>query len=450
MSEPRVLIVAHGHPDFSLGGGEIAAHAHWAELRRRGLESMLVARTSLSPRHAGASFSMRSGDPMEVLFSAPPVDHFRHSQPDGRVIYDEFRSLLERFRPNVVHFHHYVHLGLEMIREVRRFAPGCRIVVTLHEFLAMCHAQGQMLKTNGVLCGKAAPLDCHGCFPNIAPQDFFLRELFVKSFLNLVDRFVCPSVFLRDRYIEWGLPPEKMVVLENGQPTTRAAHSPQPAPPAQPAPPPQAAKASLRTKFISLGQLSRLKGSFVLLEAARLLPRVVRKRILIEIHGSMQYELEDFRARYQSALAGLEDVVRYCGPYRPGDVHDIIERSGWVIQPSIWWENSPLVIQEAFAAGRPVICSNVGGMAEKVTHGVSGLHFRVGSAIDLAARIEEAATTPGLWERLCAGTPRPPTISDTVDRLLTLYSGDSGDPPEPAPTRRVRMPHMASAPENVN
>jgi glycosyltransferase involved in cell wall biosynthesis len=411
MSTPRVLIIAHGHPDFSIGGGEIAAHAQWTELRRRGIDAMLVARISQSPKHTGASFSLRSADGMEVLFSAPPVDHFRHSQPHRRVIYDEFRALLQRFRPTVVHFHHYVHLGLEMIREARRSVPHGQIVVTLHEFLAQCHAQGQMLKSNGLLCTKAAPLDCNQCFPNISPQEFFMRELWVKSFLNLCDRFICPSAFLRDRYVEWGLPAEKMSVLENGQP-------PRPVPAATETP-----DGSLRTRFVILGQLSRLKGTLVLLEAARLLPKRVRDLVSIEIHGSMQHEVDEFKAQFQRLLGGLEDTVRYGGPYRPSDVHDIIQRSGWVIVPSIWWENSPLVIQESFAAGRPVLCSNVGGMAEKVQHGVSGLHFRVGSASDLAARIEEAAAKPGLWERLLSGVPRPPGIDATVDQLLDLYGG---------------------------
>jgi glycosyltransferase involved in cell wall biosynthesis len=406
MSRLRVLIVSHGHPDFSIGGGEIAAYTQWQELRRRGIETMLVARTAQSPAHAGAAFSLRSGDGMEVLFSAPPVDHFRHSQPCRRVVHEEFRALLERFSPTVVHFHHYVHLGLEMLREVRKFAAETVIVLTLHEYLAMCHAQGQMLKSNGLLCKRAAPLDCNGCYPDITPQKFFMRELFVKSFLNLVDCFVCPSAFLRDRYIDWGLPPEKMHVVENGQPT-RAAATLEP-------------DDSLRAKFLVLGQLSRLKGTLVLLEAVRLLPRRIRKLVRIEIHGSTQYEVGDFSTHYQRALSELGDTVRHCGAYRPGDVLDIIRGSGWVIQPSIWWENSPLVIQEAFAAGRPVICSNIGGMAEKVRHGVSGLHFRVGSAGDLAARIEEAATTAGLWERLRAAVPQPPTIEATVDTLLSL------------------------------
>ena len=73
----------------------------------------------------------------------------------------------------------------------------------------------------------------------------------------------------------------------------------------------------------------------------------------------------------------------------------------WVVVPSIWWENSPLVIQEAFMHGRPVICSDIGGMAEKVNDGVDGLHFRVERppsldpairpAIELAGPLAEAA-----------------------------------------------------------
>jgi glycosyltransferase involved in cell wall biosynthesis len=428
MSAPRVLIIAHGHPDFSIGGGEIAAHAQWLELRRRGIDAMLIARVSQSPKHTGTSFSLRSADGMEVLFSAPPVDHFRHSQPSRRVIYGEFRALLERFAPTVVHFHHYVHLGLEMIREARRSIPTARIVVTLHEFLAQCHAQGQMLKANGLLCSKAQPLDCHQCFPSISPQEFFMRELFVKSFLKLCDRFVCPSAFLRDRYIEWGLPAGKMSVLENGQPSRGAPGGA------------ESQGGTLNTRFVLLGQLSRFKGTLVLLEAARLLPKRIRDLVSIEIHGAIQFDVDEFKAQFENRLKGLEDTVRFGGPYRPSDVHEIIQRSGWVIVPSIWWENSPLVIQEAFAAGRPVLCSNVGGMAEKVSHGVNGLHFRVGSASDLAARIEEAATNPGLWERLQAGVPAPPRIDATVDQLLALYAGEStaAAPGAAAPTGGLR------------
>jgi len=77
----------------------------------------------------------------------------------------------------------------------------------------------------------------------------------------------------------------------------------------------------------------------------------------------------------------------------------------WVVVPSIWWENSPLVIQEAFAHGRPVICSDIGGMAEKVAHEKNGLHFR--ATIRSASPIRSGARSArlDLWEKLRQGIP---------------------------------------------
>jgi glycosyltransferase involved in cell wall biosynthesis len=420
MAGPRILIVSHGHPDFSLGGGEIAAHADWMELRRRGMEAMLVARTAKSSGHAGSPFFARSQDGHEYLVAAPPVNHFRHSQPDGQIVYRHFRELLERFRPTAVHFHHYVHLGLEFIREVRKYSPDVSITVTLHEFLAMCHAQGQMLKTSGTLCRKASPLDCHLCFPQISPQEFFMRELFVKSFFDLVDHFVCPSRFLLERYVAWGLPAEKMVVIENGQPQNNS-------------PAPESADHGIERRFVVLGQLSRLKGTSVLLDAVRLLPELTRRRIKVEIHGSTQYADEDFKTQLANGLKGLEDTVRLHGPYMREHVAGILRRNGWLVVPSIWWENSPIVIQEAFAVGRPVICSNIGGMAEKVADGVSGFHFLVNNAADLAARIELCADRPDLWREMSARIPQPPAIEETVDKLVGLYTNRRRAPREAAP-----------------
>ncbi len=375
---------------------------------------MLVARVEHSPGHAGAPFSARSDDGLEVVFSAPAVNHFRHSQPEKKVVYQDFRALLERFRPNAVHFHHYAHMGLELIREVKKYDATVPVVLTLHEFLAICNAQGQMLKSNGNLCHKAAPLDCHVCFPGISPQEFFMRELFIKSFLDLVDVFVCPSEFLRERYLQWGLPEAKLVVLENGQPHPAQGSLS------------ESNEITLEKRFLVLGQLSRRKGTLMLMEAIRLIPKRIRKQIKVELHGSSQYAEEDFKDQFEKALSDLQGTVTLCGTYRSQDVAGIIRRNGWLIVPSVWWENSPTVIQEAFSAGRPVICGDIGGMAEKVKDGVSGVHFRVNNAAELAARMEECASSPDLWNRLRAGVPHPPTIDQTVDQLLALYVHSQG------------------------
>jgi hypothetical protein len=94
----------------------------------------------------------------------------------------------------------------------------------------------------------------------------------------------------------------------------------------------------------------------------------------------------------------------------------------WVVMPSIWWENSPVVIQEAFHHRRPVICSDIGGMAEKVQHGINGLHFRVGSAEDLADRLTEAMTDTALWKELSAGCPEPLTAAACAAAHAALYT----------------------------
>ncbi|RLC96938.1 MAG: glycosyl transferase, partial [Chloroflexi bacterium] len=86
-----------------------------------------------------------------------------------------------------------------------------------------------------------------------------------------------------------------------------------------------------------------------------------------------------------------------------------------------WYENSPIVIQEAFASRTPVICSGIGGMAEKVEDGVTGLHVRHGDARDLADTMVKAATTVGLRERLSEAIPAMPDMSRSVGSHLELY-----------------------------
>jgi glycosyltransferase involved in cell wall biosynthesis len=438
MSAERILIVSHGHPDLSPGGGEIAAYSQWQELRRQGIEAVFLAYSGDNQGHPGTPFSARSADGREMLFHAPPIDPFKQSQTQRRVVYEDFREFLLTFRPTAVHFHHYAHLGLELIREARHYSAEIPIILTLHEYLGMCNAFGQMLKTNGMLCQRAHPMDCSNCFPERSPQDFFLRELFVKSFFSLVDRFVCPSVFLRDRYVAWGLPLERMVVLENGQPLPHNLGSDQPGETGKTrASANEPTTNGARTRFVVIGQLSESKGTRVVLDAAMMLPKRLKDRIRIEVHGSTQIKDATLVASLRSAHDRLNPLLRYCGPYLHANVDTILERADWVIVPSLWWENSPLVIQEAFRAGRPVICSNIGGMAEKVEDGINGLHFMAGNAADLARCIENAATSPGLWERLSQAIPTPVNIRDTVTSQLLLYRSGRSAVDRPATDLRI-------------
>jgi glycosyltransferase involved in cell wall biosynthesis len=89
--------------------------------------------------------------------------------------------------------------------------------------------------------------------------------------------------------------------------------------------------------------------------------------------------------------------------------------------PSIWWETGPLTVGEAFQHGRPVICSDMGGMSEKVRDGLNGLYFRRGDAESLANVMRRAATNPALWQKLRLGIPVVPSTQQHVATLNRYY-----------------------------
>src|SRR2546422_4052506 len=131
------------------------------------------------------------------------------------------------------------------------------------------------------------------------------------------------------------------------------------------------------------------------------------------IHGAnLDLQPVEFQRQVNELLAACKDNVTLVGRYQPESLARLMAGVDWVVVPSIWWENSPLVIQEAFLHGRPVICSGIGAMAEKVTDGVNGLHFRPGDAESLSRTISHAVSRPGLWDRLGAGVPAVPTVGD--------------------------------------
>lgn len=413
LEKQKILIISHAHPKISKGGGENAAYNLFKEIQHRdNYEVILLAYNPLgSPNNLGKYLEVCAFDGSEIMLSGGSADHFIFSQLNTKLIWENFRDLLDYFQPTIVHFHHYVHIGLEMIREVRKYSKDAPIIMTLHEYLAICNNNGQMIKTsNHKLCYQAIPTDCHKCFPNKSPEDFQLRELYIKSFFNLIDIFIAPSKFLLNRYMTWGVPQEKMVHLDNGQPNIT------------PVKPRTISVRESRNHFAYFGQINIYKGILVILEAMSNLPREVRSNIVLNIHGAnLELQPLDFQDRVTELLDKTRDCVQFIGSYQPEEMPKLMANVDWVIVSSIWWENAPLVIEEAFIHKRPVICSNIGGMAEKVEHEKSGLHFQVGSAADLANCIIRAATEEGLWDKLSNGISERLTIQEVADQTLEIY-----------------------------
>ena len=341
--------------------------------------------------------------------SEPWYDYFLGTSSDKSLYTTYFADFLETYKPDVVHFQHTLHMGYDLVSTARRVLPRAPIVYTLHEYLPICHRQGQLLRTeakNEELCLQASPRRCNECFPDIPSQEFFLRERSIKAHLANVDLFIAPSHFLRQRYVDWGIAPERIVVEDYGRrPAVRLAESSADRP---------------RNRFGYFGQFNPYKGVETLLEAMTSFEE--RPDIQLRLHGAnLDQQSEEFQENFAELLERAEANVTMVGTYHPSDLPWLMREIDWVVVSSRWWENSPLVIQEAFMQRRPVICSGIGGMAEKVTHDVNGLHFAVNDPGNLAAAIRHAASEPGLWERLREGIPDILTVDDHIVNLTRMY-----------------------------
>jgi glycosyltransferase involved in cell wall biosynthesis len=439
MSRPVVLYVCHNHPSVRPGGAENYAHELFQAFDlSEEFDAVFLAK--------GGPPLGYSGRPHEGTVIAPVgrrsddyfffTDGYQFDWLLGTLTDKDFytyhlRKFLLAINPDVIHFQHTLFLGYDVLREIRSTLPDAVIVYTLHEYAPICHRDGQLLRVrDNKPCHEPSPRHCHECFPEVSAQDFFLRERFIKSHLSVVDRFVAPSEFLRQRFIEWGIPADKIVFEPNGRAFDVSPASTTPR--------------RHRDRFAFFGQLNPFKGVDVLIEAMRLVAggnaTHVRRRFAepaepgpataegpeasphLWLNGA-NLELREaaYQERFHSLLAATAGSVTMAGRYEQSQLPRLMAGVDWVVVPSIWFENSPLVIQEAFFHGRPVICSDIGGMAEKVTDGVDGLHFRAGDPHHLAEVIRRAATEEGLWESLHAGIRPVHSLTEHVANLTHLY-----------------------------
>jgi len=292
---------------------------------------------------------------------------------------EQIAMIYDIFQPDVVHFHHYFFFGLDSVALFK--SKGASVVLTLHEYALICNHNGQMVKANSLrLCHASSPAECSSCFPEISSGKFFLREMLIKQLVAHVDGLVSPSNFLRDRYIAWGVAPKRIRTIENLLPLgfpqggQRASN---------------VSKQGQRIRFGYFGQINRYKGANILLGALKHLSADTLSMVEIVVFGArLEEQPDDFRVPLEKQLDESAANVSFFGPYRNEDMPDLLGRVDWLVIPSIWWENSPLVILEGRAAGIPILTSNIGGMAEKVRDGVDGIHFLAGSSLDCAAKIQ--------------------------------------------------------------
>ncbi len=421
----RLCYVVHQFFPYCHSGTEQHCLAAAREARRRGDDVTIL---SLHWDHARAMPSIRLLEKPYDGFRVIRLDHWQRINPndvlrdhDNRHLDGWFRAVLDDVRPEAVHFFHLRQLGSNLIDVARDF--GARTVVSLTDFWWLC-PRFTLLRSDGTLCdgppgGGAGCVPCNhpelaGVVP--APAPAALADDPPSRLRALLDRLelqrsryrrahatFAPSRFLADMYVRNGFEPAPRVV-----PYGLERERVHPLPVERPRRP-------LRLAFC--GVLSPWKAPRLAIEALA----VVTSPVALCVHGRLE---EPMFADYIDTLrraAANEPRVTLAGAYDAARAPQVFADMDVLVVPSTWYENTPFVVLEAFAAGVPVLASDLGGLAEIVRHEQNGWLFRAGDAGALGQAIEALAADP---ERVRRARPAPPPdIATNYDAFAAAYRG---------------------------
>ncbi len=414
----RVALVVHKFPPVSLGGTEIytwnlaqglAARGHTVSVFYRDDEDGSAFREgwqTTSPFgiwRVGRAFDASRADPAHLFF-----DTFLNRDVEG-----SFQRFLAETQPDLVHFQHLMLLSVRLPALVRQ--AGIPMLLTLHDYWFRC-ANSQLIWPNEQVCrGKLGGIHCARCatvrvgsglvraiHPVLAPL-FQWRDSVVRRAALGIGYFVSPSQFLREQYLAVGFPAERFLVLENGIDGARVRNYA-----ARPA-------GTNALRVIYLGSLAWQKGVHVLVEAMRGLSP---ERICLRVYGSPK-TFPEYAARLE-ALADPANTV-FEGAIPNTQVGQVLAETDVLAVPSLWYENSPVVIQEAYAAGVPVVASRLGALVEKVHEGVDGELVQPGDVAAWRAMLQRLIDSPSELARLRSNVRAPLSLDEHIEKLDDIY-----------------------------
>lgn len=429
----RVLHAIHDFLPRHVAGSEIYAFELATAQARR--HDVFVLAAEYDPAAAHATLRWRAVDGLTVV---EIVNNWEFTSFDETYnsprINEQLCHVLDAVRPDVLHVHSLLNLSFDLPRLAR--ARGAAVVATVHDYTLVCPSGGQRVHVaEEHVCAAIDPERCSRCFaqsplqaqmaagrvtqrggmiaragvllhrlapsvavaglrtisaPPIGEEDVRRRLASARQVFETVDLFVAPSRSIATELQALGADPARMEVSDYGfartacsAPEVRDIHRP------------------LRIGFV--GTLVWHKGVHVLLEAVSLLEGAIE----VHIHGDTAV-FPDYVARLRRAAEGLP--VMFHGRFDRSDITGIYGGLDVLVVPSLWPENSPLVIHEAFMHGVPVVGTRTGGIPELVTHEVNGLITEPFSTRALADALQRFLREPLLRNRLAAAAPHVKTI----------------------------------------
>lgn len=298
----------------------------------------------------------------------------------NRVVYQELRSLARQEKPDIAHFHN----TFPLISPAAYYAlkqEGVPVVQTLHNYRLLC--PNALFFRNGRVCedclGKSLPLPgiIHGCYRGSRSASAMVAATvsfhsWLDTWNKAVDRFIVYSQFAMNKFIQGGLPAEKLAFKTNFL---------------HPAPPPGRGKGGYA---LFVGRLSVEKGLGVMLDAWRQLGGRIPLKILGDgpMAGLVTQAMQDM------------PEIEWLGRRSLEEVYEVLGDAAFLVFPSEWYETFGRVAIEAFAKGTPVLASNIGAIAELVDHKRTGLLFRPGDPTDLATQINWLLAHPQILDQM--------------------------------------------------
>ena len=460
----RILQVVHGFPPEASGGAEIYAQAVAQELAREASDEVVVLAREARPDLPEFSLREESRGRLRLIL-------VNHTYREGRSFQDTYRDprvtaalagAIDAIRPDVAQLHHLTNLSTDLVELLA--SRGIPVVFTLHDYWLLCQ-RGQLLDLEIARCPGPSPAGCARCLglaagggalphaarrllrraeqqlPEALAQPLLraarrageglgrlgaggrgggeveIRLAKVRALAEQVALFLAPSRTLRDRFLAFGIPEDRIAVHPYGHDHAPFCAHPGPALELEAGFRRRDSGERLRIGF--LGSLMRSKAPHLVLEAFAGLPP---GGATLQLYGGYSaYHGDDGYRRVLEPLLA-QPGVRWQGPVDHAAIPALLAELDVVVVPSIWIENAPLTISEAFLAGVPVVCSDLGGMAEMVEDEVSGLRFRPGDAADLRRQLRRLLEEPGLLARLRSGIPPVRRIEDDVRALRAHFT----------------------------
>lgn len=442
-----VLTVHQFLPDYA-AGTEILTYQVAKELMRRGHDvAVVTSYPSSEELPEQERFDEYTYDDIRVL-------RFNHGHVPfaGQVTPNEmeynslfvgqwFEGFLRQWQPDMVHIFHLGRLSASVIDACDRTRTP-RIMTTT-DFWLVCLAN-QLRLPDGTLC-TGPNLNSLNCIRhivevgppgtlkqrlrslpnwimqpvlwaikrNLLPERWFTKPVqavmqrpdFLCDRMNKLDRVLVPTRLMQSTLQRYGLQPEKTTYLPYGlnlehiQPSYDKGQS-----------------ETLRIGYI--GTLFEHKGVHLLVDAVR--NHLDDVDLTLDIYGNVE-EYPDYVRSLKQVIQD-DSRIQFRGTFPNPKIGEVLASLDALVVPSVWYENTPLVVYSAQAAACPVVGTKVGGIAEAITHEENGLLFERGSVAELAAAIRRLSQDRELLKSLSKAARRPTTIEEYVDALETIYA----------------------------